>query len=88
VIDRRPRVIVFGATECRKLAAINSRTGFKYWRDEARGEDRFPEPDCTVNGRVEVWDPGVVLEWINRTREQRGMVWDRERGLIKRTETA
>lgn len=87
--DRRIRVIVYGATECRKLAAINSRSVFRWWRDPARGDDQFPDPDCTINGgTVGVWDPGTVLQWIERTREQRGMVWDRDRGLVKAHEPA
>lgn len=64
-------LVVWGAGDCRDFLGV-SKTAFNYWRQEARGEDRFPNPCCAVNGRsVEIWDPGEVLEWHERTKARR-----------------
>lgn len=69
--------LVFGAAEIRKFCGFHDRKGMAYWRDPARGEDRFPEPSQTLS-IGEVWDPRVVTAWAERTKERRGMVWTRD----------
>jgi hypothetical protein len=78
-------VIVFGTTECRRFCHFTSRKGMAYWRAEDRGENRFPEPSCKVNGQTEVWDINTVARWAEQTRERRGLVWGK-RGLEKPAE--
>jgi hypothetical protein len=75
-------VVVFGATECREFCHFDSRHTMLYWRHPDRGENRFPDPTCRVNGRTEVWDVAAVLDWAERTRERRGLVWGKA-GLVK-----
>lgn len=66
-------IVVWGAAECRAFCRFDSRKTMAYWRDEKRGDSRFPDPCCRINGgRVECWDPAEVHAWWNRTREQRG----------------
>lgn len=85
-MNRPVAPIVFGASECRQYAGFDSRRTMQYWRSEARGADRFPEPSQRLNGgTVEVWDPMAVQQWVERTRERRGLVWTRE-GLVKKAE--
>jgi hypothetical protein len=75
-------VVVFGATECRKFCHFTSRKAHQYWRDPARGENRFPQPSCKVNGNTEVWSIRDVADWAEQTRDRRGLVWGKA-GLIK-----
>jgi hypothetical protein len=74
--------VVFGAMECRRFCAFNSRKAHAYWRSEDRGENRFPDPSCKVNGHTEVWDINSVARWAEQTRERRGLVWTKH-GLRK-----
>jgi hypothetical protein len=75
-------VVVFGATECRRFCHFTSRKAHQYWRSEDRGENRFPQPSCRVNGNTEVWDINTVARWAELTRERRGLVWGKT-GLVK-----
>lgn len=79
---QRARIIVFGATECRQYCGFDSRRTMQYWRHPGRGPDRFPDPCHTINHTVEIWDPRDVIEWAERTRERRGLVWG-DAGLVK-----
>jgi hypothetical protein len=83
VLPGNPRpIVVWGAAECRKFCRFDSRKTFGYWRKPERGESRFPDPCCRINGgRTEVWDPADVGAWWDRTRKQRGFDANMERTL-------
>lgn len=82
---------VFGAAEVRHFCRFDSRKTMRYWRDPKRGDSRLPEPYMRINGgQTEVWEPGAVMAWFERTREQRGFdqMMNRTQPQQRRKDTA